>query len=378
MTVKLLADNDFYSQRQNLRDLHKPVNLETLAELPKFYSPKEKKEIHKTGLGSSAAMVTSLVASLLVHLGVVGPKATEMKDREIIHRVAQFVHCLAQGKVGSGFDVSSATYGSQKYTRFNARALQRCLEAAETKNHHLNQCVLCDYELIRLIAEDLELDALVNYGPLSKWNNRRTPFQLPPGFFLFVADVDQGSNTPSMVRQVLQWRSDKKEKADEVWNQIDSLNNSIEQLFNELTEYSKEDMDLYMDALSTLSTVSSEQWQSIYTNKNSLGHRIADCMSRIRYTFGYIRQKLKYMGEQSGVPIEPDEQTDLLNATVSIQGCLIAGVPGAGGFDAIFCILFGNEREARSRMANMWLNYEKAVVGPLLLGESQSKGIVVE
>lgn len=48
--------------------------------------------------------------------------------RTIAHNLAQFVHCLAQGKVGSGFDVSAAVFGSQLYTRFNPVRLQPLMD----------------------------------------------------------------------------------------------------------------------------------------------------------------------------------------------------------------------------------------------------------
>lgn len=44
--------------------------------------------------------------------------------RRLTHNLAQFVHCLAQGKVGSGFDVSAAVYGSQLYTRFDPKVIE--------------------------------------------------------------------------------------------------------------------------------------------------------------------------------------------------------------------------------------------------------------
>lgn len=37
-----------------------------------------------------------------------------------MHNVAQLAHACAQGKVGSGFDVSAAVYGTQTYKRFDA------------------------------------------------------------------------------------------------------------------------------------------------------------------------------------------------------------------------------------------------------------------
>ena len=88
----------------------------------------------KTGLGSSAALTTSLVGALLQFDGIVdlnsgsgsnsatttgiatGTESTSTtsptKELELIHNLAQVAHSLAQGKVGSGFDVSSAVYGT--------------------------------------------------------------------------------------------------------------------------------------------------------------------------------------------------------------------------------------------------------------------------
>lgn len=40
--------------------------------------------------------------------------------------------------------------------------------------------------------------------------------------------------------------------------------------------------------------------------------------------------------------IEPPSQTALLDATMEMDGVLLAGVPGAGGFDAVFAITIGS------------------------------------
>ena len=76
-----------------------------------------KPEVAKTGLGSSAAMTTAVVAALLNYLGVVdlplystNQKNDKILDLDLVHMIAQTAHCIAQGKVGSGFDVSSAVY----------------------------------------------------------------------------------------------------------------------------------------------------------------------------------------------------------------------------------------------------------------------------
>ena len=93
-----------------------------MALLPKFKAsglPVEK--MKKTGLGSSAALTTSLVAALFAHFGVLDLQ--QAADREVLHRAAQFCHCLAQNSIGSGFDVSAAVFGSQLYTRFTPARL---------------------------------------------------------------------------------------------------------------------------------------------------------------------------------------------------------------------------------------------------------------
>lgn len=40
--------------------------------------------------------------------------------------------------------------------------------------------------------------------------------------------------------------------------------------------------------------------------------------------------------------IEPESQTRLLDATMNMEGVLLAGVPGAGGFDAVFAVTLGS------------------------------------
>lgn len=82
-------------------------------------------DVHKTGLGSSAAMVTSLVSALVFHLTLKSPPELQ----SLVHNLAQYVHSLAQGKVGSGFDVSSAVFGSQVYQRFNELCISKLLSA---------------------------------------------------------------------------------------------------------------------------------------------------------------------------------------------------------------------------------------------------------
>lgn len=122
-----------------------PLTPEVLLSLPPFCSitfnseiangtmtgEKYKPEVAKTGRGSSAAMTTSVVAALLHYLGAVNLLSLEQssrdsatgRDLDLVHAIAQSAHCIAQGKIGSGFDVSAAVYGSQRCTRFSPQIL---------------------------------------------------------------------------------------------------------------------------------------------------------------------------------------------------------------------------------------------------------------
>jgi phosphomevalonate kinase len=70
----------------------------------------------KTGLGSSAALVSSLCAAVLSFFRAVdiNPESSTIdKNLDIICIISQAAHAAAQGKVGSGFDISCALYGGQ-------------------------------------------------------------------------------------------------------------------------------------------------------------------------------------------------------------------------------------------------------------------------
>ncbi|CAG8715216.1 1715_t:CDS:2, partial [Funneliformis mosseae] len=188
LDIYIVGSNDFYSQREQLSKRNLPLTSSSLNSLEPFCKVHcNLKEVHKTGLGSSAALITSLVAALFVHFEIV---SNQTDDRGLIHNVAQFCHCLAQGKVGSGFDVSAAVWGSHIYKRFSPSILD------DVMNQKVN------------------LSALNNIvDPASNvWDNQATKFSLPPEFTLVLADIDAGSHTPSMVGRVLKWH---KENADQ-------------------------------------------------------------------------------------------------------------------------------------------------------------------
>ncbi|KAI8644857.1 ribosomal protein S5 domain 2-type protein [Parasitella parasitica] len=341
--VTIVGDNDFYSQRAQLEAKHLSNTADALASLDPFCKTHATlSTVHKTGLGSSAALTTSLVAALLLHFKVVNESLVE-NDKVLIHNVAQFVHCFAQGKVGSGFDVSSAVWGSHRYKRFNPAILTPIMD------EHVNSKVLSD-----------ALDA-----HNQSWDNDVVPFQLPPGFHLMLADIDAGSHTPTLVGKVLAWKKSKPEEADALWDELGTYNSLVEQHFRQLAAHHQQDAKLYNDTLIQCSQLKSSEWHTV-------PGIIAEEFVALANDAGHVRSLMRMMGDLSSVPIEPKEQTHLLNECTNVPGVAMAVVPGAGGYDAIGCIVLSEK--ARKDVCLVWESWRELSVGPLL-SQADSRGV---
>lgn len=140
---------------------------------------------------------------------------------------------------------------------------------------------------------------------------------------------------------------------------MDFENNQIAEKFLKLHELSKS-CSSYKQVINKLSNIPATEWKNV-------SNEVTNTMIQLRETFLKIRSYLRTMSEKAKVDIEPKSQTELLDATMSLNGVLFAGVPGAGGYDAIFCITFGDE--TRSRVEQFWTSYSKFIVCPLLLNE---------
>ena len=310
-SITVLADNEYYSAPTALvnGNGNSSTNSPRRPQSSRFHHfgvPLSK--AHKTGLGSSAALVTALSAALLSYYL---PKShfdlSTEPGKHHLHNLAQAAHCAAQGKVGSGFDVASATFGSCLYRRFSPNILSSAPDpltpgfATSLKN---------------LVNETGE-------GRSSKgcaWDTEiyRDAVKVPKGLRLVMCDVSCGSQTPGMVRQVLAWRKSKPEEADAVWADLHAANESLAKELSALAE------------------------------NPGLG------LDRLRQTFRRIRKGIRLMGEKSEVPIEPPPQTKLLDACEKVPGVIGGVVPGAGGYDAISLLI--EDEESTVKDLEMLLN----------------------
>lgn len=238
---------------------------------------------HKTGLGSSAALVTSLTTALIQwYLGA----ADQDIPQHIVHNLAQAAHCAAQGKVGSGFDVAAAVFGACLYRRFTPAILEAVGEpTSSTFSQRLRLCV-----------EDLD----VNHKWDAEISNHAV--QMPHRLLLLMCDVDCGSETPGMVRKVLEWRKQKQTEAELLWNAIQQGSDDLSRSLTQLAQLDNIDERGYTDLADILST---------------------------------IRSLVREMSMKSDVPIEPSVITELLDFCTAQPGVVGGVAPGAGGYDAV-------------------------------------------
>ncbi|KAI0131819.1 ribosomal protein S5 domain 2-type protein [Xylariales sp. AK1849] len=269
--LTILADNDYYSQPHTMTGTEKNPT-----RFAKFPTPL--KDAHKTGLGSSAALVTALTAALLSHYLPTEVFDVSSEDgKRTLHNLAQAAHCAAQGKVGSGFDVAAAVYGSCRYRRFSPSILKELPEAGAPGFAPA---------LTKLVAS-------------SDWDTEisKEGVTLPSGVALRMCDVDCGSQTVGMVKQVLAWRVKDVEGSKKIWDSLQEKNLALGRILAEGR------IDEMVPAVSA------------------------------------IRELIRAMGTESGVPIEPESQTALLDALAEVEGVYNGVVPGAGGFDALALLM---------------------------------------
>jgi phosphomevalonate kinase len=207
-------------------------------------------------------------------------------------------------------------------------------------------------------------DAVMNE---SKWGQTVKQFSLPSNMDIIMGDVCGGSSSTSMARAVLQWRKDEPEIANEVWNTLAKTNLELYQSFESLNELYAENQEKFQDSLLKLSEQTYDEWLLLINDD-----KVAKAFVHIRQLFNKARSYLKRMGEGAGIEIEPDVQTKLADASQAIPGVLCAGVPGAGGIDAIYAIILS--KEARNRVESMWslwglddTNSQNTMVCPLIL-----------
>lgn len=85
-------------------------------------------------------------------------------------------------------------------------------------------------------------------------------------------------------------------------------------------------------------------WDELQAKNESLAGILAQGkLDELPAALKESRSRMKRVGELSQVPIEPDSQTELLDALSELDGVYGGVVPGAGGFDAVALLLQDDE-----------------------------------
>lgn len=331
-SVTILADTDYYSNTGSSGN----ATTTTKQRFLNFNVPLQ--EAHKTGLGSSAALVTAFTAALLAHyLSADLLSFTSEGGKARVHNLAQAAHCAAQGKVGSGFDVAAAVYGSCIYRRFSPSILENLPEVGSTGFS----------ARLKSITENSDLP--------QDWDMEinKSGAVLPASLRILMCDVDCGSETVGMVKKVLSWRKENAEEAVLLWRTLQKGNEDLAEKLRRLAQEPK------------LSSINLEDLGTIFRT---------------------IRSLMREMSTKARVPIEPKVQTQLLDACCQISGVVGGVVPGAGGFDAI-ALLVEDKQEIYDALHTVLDSYtvdaehgDGASIGQVrLLGVQQEmQGIKVE
>lgn len=255
-------------------------------------------KIVKSGLGSSAALTVAAIACTLKSLDV---KAS----RDKVHKLAQIAHSLATGKVGSGFDIAAAAYGSIIYTRYSPELIKSLPD--NFSNH----------ELLKLVKR--------------KWDYTAEKLPFPNDFKMTFANfIGESMNTASSVGTVAGFKQSQPEMYNELMKELNQTN---------------------VDAIDALKKI----------NKGD-----EEITTSFKEAFERGRALTKELGRLSKVDIEPDDCSDLIEESEK-NGALIAKLPGAGGKDSIVAI--STSREDQKSLRKFWKTRKELDILKLKMGK---------
>lgn len=355
LDITIQADNDFYSVLPHLPP-DQPRTPSLVATLPKFLKCRTNEDgsaiVNKTGLGSSAALTTSLVGALFHYFAAAPSEQAQDEDdpTTIIHNLAQICHCHAQGKVGSGFDVSAACFGTHVYRRFPKCLLPDLLGQLDHEES-IGGMTNSRTTLLTLAQDPWEEDMV-------------RPLPLPAGQLqVLLADVRGGSESPSMAKTVLKWKQSSRLAGGKIphWDDLKRLNDKVVELMESILANDSSTTSIDYDELARLPA---SQWPT------------SSPLFQLHTTFSDIRKHLRSMGNEADVPIEPEPQTKLCDATAQLPGVITCLVPGAGGYDAVAC-LYIDRPSVLEAIGNLWASWESPMICPLSVHASQD-GLRVE
>lgn len=236
---------------------------------PQFAYSISKGNVIKSGLGTSAAVTVSAIAAILRSMDI------SLEEKDALHKLSQLSHSIATGKVGSGFDIAAATYGSIVYSRYSPEII-----SGFPQNYS-------DKQLLDIVDMD--------------WDYSIEKLAFPKKFRILFANFGESMITRDAVSKVM--------------------------------EFKKFDPRIYFGIMGEVNEYNVKAVDSL----KRLGKKDASALEDFRQAFEHSRSLIKKLGAISNVGIEPDDCTHLINESKS-NGAFVARLPGAGGKDSIAAI----------------------------------------
>ncbi len=255
------------------------LDITTNSDSPFAYSTSGGKVV-KSGLGSSAAVTVATVGSVLKLFEIDG------NINDAVHKLSQAAHSIATGKVGSGFDIAAAVYGTILYTRYSPSILNTFPK---------------DYT-------GMDLAGLVKRD----WDYSIRKFAMPRELKLVFANFGDSMITTKALGSVSEFKIKDPRTYSKLMKEIDSANRDAVNALERMKNGENGDEDAF------------------------------------RESFDIGRAATKKLGALSGVGIEPDDCTQLIEDSKK-NGAFVAKLPGAGGRDAVAALCRSDSERLRLR-----------------------------
>lgn len=344
ISIFLLGDNDFYRQPKGKTYLPRFNPLDITID-----------KAQMNGLGSSEAMVTTICAAMLYQLAP-GLSANSPQGRmpismcKLIHNLAQHVHCTIEGKIDAGVKISACSWGTQRYRRLTEKCLEASFKPAVTKGSP------------RALLEHVHYDG-------NCWTDEDEaphfkPMPVPPMTTMLFASIEDPDRVSVLAQSVIDFRKSNPTESNPLWENLWDLEDRVGSIYAALyfrhmhqpTEYKKSLLNISKQTLERTNITSrpiseSDTVQALFEN---LGATMQD-----------IRKIQRKMTELTGLPIEPPVQTELLDACEKLPGVIGAGIPGAGGHDAIHVLVFSPQEKVNDQIYKLWGKWTKSTICPL-------------
>lgn len=284
----------------------------------RFYSYKEVNKSAeygniKTGLGSSSALISSICSNIIIFLSIIDTNYKNIENKSCIRNIndqriknliilsSLLANNLAQNKIGSGFDIISSILGSQIFHQYQHQLnFDTPLLINQNNKIKLNR-FLDEYEKSYLS----QIKFLSHYQIFNSHN-----FSI----FVNLISIESGSDTRIFVKKVTEYA--KLKMKNEIFD---------DSLFSKLNEINKSIISIFDDITNVLNLLNLKQLCIEY------------------------RKVIREISNETKVEIEPKILTNLLDNLISKDSIIFAICPGAGGFDNIVVLGYGNIETDRNK-----------------------------